>query len=225
VATARNQSGDAHIHVSVPSGALPAGTKVSISPVTGTAALTSRIPAGQSYVVALSVSWVAPNGTSPTAKPPITMTIVDPAIKAGDTIYLLTPHGLEAVGVAAVNGQATISFTNDPEFIVAFVPRLSGVGSVGAIKGSAIDVKLVCGPAVKCTGLGTLTVGTGKGASVRNVVLARGNFAIAAGKTKTISLIRTSQGAKFLKSHKDFTIQLEVTLVGGKKSAHQVRVP
>jgi hypothetical protein len=46
-----------------------------------------------------------------------------------------------------------------------------------------------------------------------------------AGKAKIISFPRTSQGAKFLKRHKDFTTQLEVTLVGGKKSAHQVRVP
>jgi hypothetical protein len=153
------------------------------------------------------------------------MTIVDPAIKAGDTIYLLTPNGLEAVGVGAVNGQATITFTNDPEFIVAAVPRLGGVGSKGALKGSAIDVALSCGPAVKCSGSATLTAETGKGASARSVVLARCNFAIAAGKTKTISLIRTPAGAKFLKSHKDFATQLEVTLVGGKKSAHQVRVP
>jgi hypothetical protein len=105
--------------VSVPAGALPAGTVVSVYPVTDPAALQSDVPAGQSYVLSFAISWQAPDGTSPTASAPITMTITDPSITAGETIYALTSSGLTAVGVATQNGTATITFTNDPVFVVA----------------------------------------------------------------------------------------------------------
>ena len=92
--------------------------------------------------MSFSVSWIAPNGTSPKASQPITFTIVDPAIKAGDVIYVLTPQGLQVVGTATVNGTVTMTFTTDPDFIVAAVPRLTAVGATGRLKGLAIDVTI-----------------------------------------------------------------------------------
>lgn len=77
---------------------------------------------------------------------PITLTIVDPAIRAGDTIYVLTAHGLRAVGTATADGQATISFTTDPAFLVAAVPRLGRVSRAALLKGRDVDLKLTCGP-------------------------------------------------------------------------------
>jgi S-adenosylmethionine hydrolase len=105
--------------VSVPAGALPAGTVLSVYPVVNKTALASQVTAGQSYVASFAVSWQAPNGTTPTASAPITMTIVDPAITAGETVYLLTANGLVAAGSATANGTVTITFTSDPVFVVA----------------------------------------------------------------------------------------------------------
>ena len=90
-----------HLHVAsgavtVPAGAFPAGTTVSIFPVKDRAALVSKMPPGQSYLISFAVSWVAPNGTSPAANPPVTLTITDPEIKVGDAIYALTSKGLQS---------------------------------------------------------------------------------------------------------------------------------
>ncbi|MHB1209392.1 MAG: hypothetical protein ACYC1I_06750 [Acidimicrobiales bacterium] len=46
------------------------------------------------------------------------MTISDPSIKAGDTIYVLTATGLKAVGTATKDGSASVTFTADPVFVV-----------------------------------------------------------------------------------------------------------
>ena len=49
------------------------------------------------------------------------MTITDPSITAGETIYLLTSGGLVAAGSATANGTATITFTTDPVFVVCLL--------------------------------------------------------------------------------------------------------
>jgi hypothetical protein len=112
-------SGGASAAVTVPAGALPSGTTVSVYPVIDAAPLVAEVPAGQSYVVSLVVAWQAPDGTSPVAAAPITMSVSDPGIKAGDTIYEVTTAGLEAVGTATVDGTATITFSSDPTFLIA----------------------------------------------------------------------------------------------------------
>ena len=110
----------ASLTVSSASGALPVGTQVEINQVTNTTAAQALLPAGSSYLLALSVSWTAPDGTSPAAKSPITATIQDSGIKAGDVIYMVGAGGvLVKVGTATVDGSITFSFTQDPLFVVA----------------------------------------------------------------------------------------------------------
>jgi hypothetical protein len=110
--------------ISIPAGALPAGTTVSAYPITNTAPLVADVPPGQSYVVALAITWQAPDGTSPAALLPITLTITDPAIKAGDVIYEVNAAGvLTNVGTATADGSVTITFFNDPTFLVT-APQL-----------------------------------------------------------------------------------------------------
>jgi hypothetical protein len=109
----------------VPVGALPSGTTVSVYPVTNTAPLVAAVPTGSSYVLSFAVTWESPDGTSPTATAPITMTITDPSIVAGDTIYELTSAGLEAVGTATTNGTVTITFSSDPTFLVTHTALLA----------------------------------------------------------------------------------------------------
>jgi hypothetical protein len=88
-------SGGASATITVPAGALPVGTTVSVYPVTNTAPLVAEIPAGSSYLFSFAVSWETPDGSAPGATAPIEMTITDPSIMAGDTIYELTSAGLE----------------------------------------------------------------------------------------------------------------------------------
>jgi hypothetical protein len=111
--------------VAVPAGALPAGTVVSVYPVVNSAALTTALnsngQAGQAFVLSFAVVWQTPNGTSPKASVPITMTVSDPGIRPGDTIYALTSRSLVAVGYSSQVGIATITFSTDPLFVVAAV--------------------------------------------------------------------------------------------------------
>jgi outer membrane protein OmpA-like peptidoglycan-associated protein len=103
----------------VPVGALPIGTTVSAYPIIDTSSLAPLVPSGQSYVIAFAVSWQTTGGASPSASTPLTMTITDPSIVAGDTIYELTSTGLVAVGTATANGSAVVRFSDDPVFVVA----------------------------------------------------------------------------------------------------------
>ena len=118
-------SGGASTTISVPPGALPTGTVVSVYPVTNTAALTTSIPTGYSCVMGFAVTWQAPDGSVPTATAPITTTVNDPTIVAGDTVYQETSTGLVAVGRATANGVVTITFTNDPTFLVLHRPQVT----------------------------------------------------------------------------------------------------
>ena len=123
--------------VSVPAGALPDGTTVSVYPITNTAPLVAQVPPGNSYVLSFAVSWQAPDGTSPAATAAITLTITDPSIKAGNSIYELTSTGLTLVGTATVDGSVTITFTNDPTFLVTAKTLVAQAGlSITSLRGT-----------------------------------------------------------------------------------------
>lgn len=211
------------VTVSVPALALPNGTMVNIAPASTD--LASDLPRGQSYVTAFELTWVAPDGNSPAASAPISITIAGPSIKSGDVIYLLGAHGLHTLAAAAENGKLATSFTTDVEFVVAGVPRLTGAAPAAVLGPTSVRVKLTCGPAANCTGTAVLSVKTGVGAKAQVLGLAHGGFVIAAGSAKTVSLTESVRGAKFLKEHQDLEGQLSITLVGGPKSTHAVVVP
>jgi hypothetical protein len=111
-------SGSVVSSVVVPSGALPTGTVVSVYPITTTTALLALIPSGQSYVTSVAVTWESA-GASPSSTAPITLTITDPSIVVGDTVYALSSTGtLTSVGTATANGTVTVTFSSDPVFVV-----------------------------------------------------------------------------------------------------------
>ncbi len=165
--------------VTVPVGALPVGTTVSVYPIASITALAAEVPTDHSYVVAVVVSWQTGTGTSPAATSPLTLTITDVSIVAGDTIYVLTPSGLVEAGTATVSGSATVTFTTDPVFVVTAVAksaqspllvntttvpvnrsvRLSTIGGSG---NGAITYNVADGTAKGCTltGPSTLTATT-----------------------------------------------------------------
>lgn len=223
-----DRAGGASAEVSVPAGALPTGTTVSIAAVKNAAALMSEVPAGQSYITSFAVSWATADGTSPQASQPITMTFTDPAIKAGDTIYALTSTGIRAVGTATTNGQATVTFTSDPAFVVAAVPRLATVGGQGALKGDRVQVALTCAAGTRCSGTASISVAAGKAGAKRSVVLAAGHFALGGGRPGSLSLPVSAAGRQLLRSGAGngtgLAGNLTITLLGGKQSEHRVSV-
>jgi hypothetical protein len=209
--------------VVVPAGALPEGTAVSLVGVANPAALERKMPAGQSYLVSFSVSWIAPDGTSPTSKASITLTVIDPAIRAGDTIYILTSHGLKVAGAASTNGTAKVTFTTDPDFVIANVPQLSVSVHHAAVKATAVRVEVNCGPRVRCTGVASVSLGTGRPGL--SGVAARGALALVAGQTKTLVLGETIAGRLLLSSIKaahPVAARLTVELVGGETRVYRL---
>ena len=64
-----DNAGGASADLSVPAGALPAGTTLSIAAVKNAAALMSEVPAGQSYLTSFAVSWVAAGRDCPRGVP------------------------------------------------------------------------------------------------------------------------------------------------------------
>jgi len=83
-----------------------------------TADLAPPAPSGVGYVIGFAVSFSPaplPAGDS------ISLTITDPAIQAGDTIYEVNagpPASLVPVATASTGGTVTVNFSDDPVFII-----------------------------------------------------------------------------------------------------------
>ena len=114
----------------VPAGALPSGTTLSVFPVLSTEAIADSLPEGQNYVVSLVVTWAAPDGSVPLAGVPLTMTISNAAIKAGDQVFQYVGGVLTLMGTATQDGTITFTFDEDPVFTVARPDVIDG-GSGG----------------------------------------------------------------------------------------------
>ena len=127
--------GGAAVSVAVSAGSLPPETVMSIYPITGTT-LGSLLPASDQYVTAFAVSWVAPGGSSPAAKPPLTVTLTDASIVAGDAVYMVTSSGTVLAATATANGSVTVTFSGDPVFILASVPLAESTLSISTVVGT-----------------------------------------------------------------------------------------
>jgi hypothetical protein len=152
----------------VPIGALPGGTIFSAYPITNITTLAALVPSGHSYVVAVAFAWRAPDGTSPTAISPITLTVADASIAIGDIIYRVTATGVAAVDTAVSNGTVTITFTSDPIFVVTVIAKsaqamlivnegsakagkLMTLSTSGGSGTGAVTYKVIDGTATGCT--------------------------------------------------------------------------
>jgi hypothetical protein len=211
---------------------LPSGTVVSVYPVANTAALAASVPAGKTYIVSFAISWQAPNGTSPAATAPITMTITDPGIHAGDTVYEVTSSGLKAVGVATQNGVATITFTNDPTFVVAATPELALALKLGRVIHSRVELKLTCKPGAACRGIAKLSVARkvkhGSRTVVTHLTVAIARYSIGAGQARFVVFRVTGPGKAVLARrtlYRRFAMSLVTTVTGGSRSVVRAFVP
>ena len=115
----------------VPAGALPSGTTLSVFPVLSTGAIAASLPDGQTFVVSLVVTWAAPDGSVPLAGQPLTMTISNEAIKAGDQVFQYLNGVLKLMGTATQDGTITFTFDEDPTFTVA-TPAATNGGDGGS---------------------------------------------------------------------------------------------
>ena len=96
-------------------------------------------PSGTSYIDAFSVSWQTPSGTVPTATIPVAISITDPSVKPGDTVYELNSSGslvpVPASEVTIVGDVVTITFSTDPTFVIA-APSSSGTTTTTTTTGT-----------------------------------------------------------------------------------------
>ena len=106
------------ISVTIPSGAF-AHTQTNLCVFRGNlATLGSAVPAGQSPVSAYAVKWNhIITGTAP-ALVPLTLTVTDPSVKAGDQLFAVDSGAPVTTGGTVGNGTWSVSFTNDLSFVV-----------------------------------------------------------------------------------------------------------
>ena len=125
--------------LTVPAGALPAGTLLSEFPVVNSSTLAGEVPSGQSYVLSVGVSWVAPNGGVPVATSPLAMTITDAGIVAGDSLYVLAASGYVLVATATTNGSISFSFSANGAFVItsAAAPAAQSAVQLTSVHGVA----------------------------------------------------------------------------------------
>ena len=242
-------SGSTSAAVNVPAGALPVGTALDIYPITNSSSLASSIPSGQSYLVSFAVAWKSPSGTVPAATSPITMTITDPAIVAGDSIYELTSTGVTKVGTASVNGSVTVTFTTDPTFVVAkststtptttttttvvATPLLSITSGTLVDKAGVVALGLHCAKAT-CAGVAELVKvtttrvkhGTKVTTKTLTAVLASSHYRTSASTSISVPMRVTSAGRLAL-AHavtRPVAATVRVTVGGGTSRSKSVQV-
>ena len=74
----------------------------------------NKVDASKSFPINLVVSWLATDGTVPTASNALTLTINNPSIKAGSTAYQIIGDDVTSLGTATIDGQIVVSLTSDP---------------------------------------------------------------------------------------------------------------
>jgi uncharacterized repeat protein (TIGR02543 family) len=116
---ARNPSSS--VSVSVPAGSLPSGTKVTFYLVGDSTRARTALTTTNNYIISLVVSWIAPDGTVPStvSGKEISVTITNPSIQAGASIYAIVAGVVTPLGTATDNGTVTVLIASDPEVVIA----------------------------------------------------------------------------------------------------------
>ena len=133
--------GASTVSVTLPATSLPAGTHLDIYPMNNNSATVAALGRGFTFVTSLLVSWLAPDLSTPVtnAGVPITMTITDPGIKAGQSVYTVIGANASVVAQATVDGQVSFSITQDP--IVTIASTVPGAPT--AVSGTAGDAQSI----------------------------------------------------------------------------------
>jgi hypothetical protein len=227
-ATLAATAGAAVVTLDVPAGALPAGTAVSIYPITKIAALHASLGDHQAFTSAFSITWQASNGTVPTASTPVRATITDAAIHAGDVIYEFGAKGqLMPVGKATVRGTVTITFTNDPTFVIAEIPKVTIAARGTVTPTGLVDLKVSCVAGAQCHGTVAMSVARKVNRKIRHVVLAHGIIGQNAGISRMVGFRLTPMGKALLmrlSAKKHFKMTSLTIVKGEPRMVHPVIV-
>lgn len=223
--------GGAKVTVTVPTGALPDGTTVSLYPVRRTSRIATSLPAGKSYLVAFALSWEESNGSVPAASKPISITIVDPRIVTGDAIYEVTSTGDRLVGNANVAGKLTLTFRYDPALLVTSNPQITVANSQLTVSDGTLPLSLACS-ASGCSGTVTLDQQvvakskTGSQTTTSEVLLASGPYKFGKSKKLTLHLTLSALGKRLFAQVPSQAVSalLKVTVNGGPTLTRTVRV-
>jgi hypothetical protein len=114
----------AHVEVVVPPGAFLGGKFCTdICVFRGDlGALAAVVPPGETPQSAYAVVWNSVENPEPDALLPLTLTVTDPRVRAGDPIYKLDKVTGQPVQVGTASaGSWTVTFTEDPSFVVTRV--------------------------------------------------------------------------------------------------------
>ena len=108
----------------IPAGALPNDTQVKVSFVEDLTRPANLISDNNAYFTSVVVHWIAGSGNSatvPTAPndKPLVLTLTNPAIVAGAKVFSILAGEVTEVATATVDGEVTLTFFDDPEFVVA----------------------------------------------------------------------------------------------------------
>lgn len=115
---------DVDVGVTVPPGALPAGTVVGIYGC-DPPAVRALVPRDETLVDCYAVEWTAPDGSRPVATAPVTLGVRDRAVRATDRLYESTGTRLIDANGSVRQGFWSTSFTVDPAFAVTTPSRRS----------------------------------------------------------------------------------------------------
>ena len=113
-------SGSHGASVTVPANALDSTTAISLHLLSDASTHLALISGASSSVLSVVVSWVAPDGSVPDTTPgnPISVTLTNPAIKAGAKVYSVLGGVSTLVGTATADGSVTSEITSDPVLVV-----------------------------------------------------------------------------------------------------------
>lgn len=225
-------SSTAKAQVSIPAGALPVGTEVTVAPVANNGLLaaattSSSRTSSAAYVSAFSISWVAPDGTTPVASKAISLTITDPSLKAGDVVYELVNGSLVRVGVATADGTVTITLTSDPVFVVLAPPAIGLANPAAKLQGTFVGVRLRCVRGTTCHASANLNVARKANGHVTQLTLAQASYGLQAGQLATVRLNLTAAGRKVLAGRSTggrFYMGLATQVTGGARVVGRVFV-
>jgi hypothetical protein len=133
--------GPSGITVTVPSGDFPTGVQVAITSFTATV-----VPSGDAIVLAFGVNFCQ-NGAKVTGTfpVPVTVTVTNPAIKPGQTLFLATPGGLVPVTASIGTGSFTLTITGDPDFVLVAASSVLIPGATTVVTGKPFLLEGIVG--------------------------------------------------------------------------------
>lgn len=119
--------GGSNVSVNVPAGAFPNGVLVVITLGPAPAV----VPVGDALVLQFGVNFCV-NGVKyqGTISPPVTVTVSNPAIHPGQTLFIQEGSSLVPVQATISNGSLVVTVTSDPNFVLVAASAAPGATAI-----------------------------------------------------------------------------------------------